>query len=537
LLNNTKFYIPPPGDGVDFKELFKRMTAAGAGRPLGADGFPAGPWTPELLAEAISNIDSNRVGVDLRTVQLWFQENDKGISTANIRWLARIFGCDNPQATSEWQMALSTAYSRLSTKRRHNRKIGYGIPPETLHVTHSATDSDESVSAVGQRTLQLAIGQGRPSGLALRSEALFSSGSPLNLPAAVFAGATALGFLSYVTGVHSVTFTRMKDVTKQVGFLWAPNWTIVFMVLLPLFIAVVIELLIFWKSGERLKLGAPCEKIDSLNAWRRIVESSASTYWAVFVVCIVFAGVIQWIEVCLVPLVRGNGDYAMDWGKIAIVHPDVISVPEAILFTGLSYAYMAVCFYLFFVGLILLYSVVNDFSALIKTVNFQSESELLDRVDEFTLKAINAIFRCTILGLFVAICMKTQSAYLSSPSSDIATWLVDDMFSAISGNSILATGVAYRNPTHYSSLLVVVSTCIVFAFACMRLGISIRFRNILWRMAAVVTLLLAAYLLIDAFSGFSILLALALLCALVGLLFPGFGSWKASDLGAGLHVS
>ncbi|MDV4165797.1 hypothetical protein R1538_32380, partial [Rhizobium leguminosarum] len=115
---NGKLFLSPPKDGSDFKELFKQLTAAGAGRPLGSDGFPAGPWTPELLAEAISQIDSNRTGVDLRTVQLWFQENEKGISTTNIRWLARVFGCDDPVATSEWQMELSAAQSRLTAKRR-----------------------------------------------------------------------------------------------------------------------------------------------------------------------------------------------------------------------------------------------------------------------------------------------------------------------------------------------------------------------------------------------------------------------------------
>jgi hypothetical protein len=94
LIKNGKFFLPPPRGESDFKELFKQLAAAGAGRPIASDGFPAGPWTPELLAEAISQIASNRTGVDLRTVQLWFQENDKGISNANIRWLARIFGCD-----------------------------------------------------------------------------------------------------------------------------------------------------------------------------------------------------------------------------------------------------------------------------------------------------------------------------------------------------------------------------------------------------------------------------------------------------------
>jgi hypothetical protein len=73
LIKNGKYFLSPPQDGSDFKELFKRLAAAGAGRPLGDDGFPAGPWTPERLAETISQIDSNRIGVDLRTVQLWFK--------------------------------------------------------------------------------------------------------------------------------------------------------------------------------------------------------------------------------------------------------------------------------------------------------------------------------------------------------------------------------------------------------------------------------------------------------------------------------
>ena len=53
LFKNGKLFLPPTGDGSNFKELFKRLAAAGAGRPLGKEGFPAGSWTPELLAEAI----------------------------------------------------------------------------------------------------------------------------------------------------------------------------------------------------------------------------------------------------------------------------------------------------------------------------------------------------------------------------------------------------------------------------------------------------------------------------------------------------
>lgn len=77
-------------------------------------------------------------------------------------------------------------------------------------------------------------------------------------------------------------------------------------------------------------------------------------------ICVLFAGLFQWIGVSLIPLMKGGGNYATDWGSLAIVRPEVISVPEAVVFTGLAYLYMCLCFYLFFVGLILLYTVIHD---------------------------------------------------------------------------------------------------------------------------------------------------------------------------------
>ena len=95
---NGKFFLPPPDDGKDLKELFQFLVQSGAGRALGEDGFAKGPWTPELLATTISELETNDQGIDLRTVQLWFQDNDKGISTENITSLARIFGCGDRTA-------------------------------------------------------------------------------------------------------------------------------------------------------------------------------------------------------------------------------------------------------------------------------------------------------------------------------------------------------------------------------------------------------------------------------------------------------
>ena len=54
LKKNGKFFLPPERKEEDFKVLFARVAATGVGRPVDKDGCPQGPWTPDLLAEAIS---------------------------------------------------------------------------------------------------------------------------------------------------------------------------------------------------------------------------------------------------------------------------------------------------------------------------------------------------------------------------------------------------------------------------------------------------------------------------------------------------
>lgn len=532
LFRNGKLFLPPPKDGSDFKELFKRLTAAGAGRPSGKDGFPAGPWTPELLAEAISQIDSNSNGVDLRTVQLWFQENEKGVSAANIRWLARIFGCDDPVATSEWQIELSAAQSRLTAKRREWKNAGGNIALASPDMPQIAPSDDESSRPAEVARDTDASGPRQRFNLARKSAALFSHGSPLNLPASVFAGITALGFLSYILGIHNVTYVRADGVVKQVGFLWTANWTFVFMVFLPLFFAFVTELVTFWKDEGRLKLVAQGERMQSDDAWVRNVESTSYSYWAVFATCVLFAGFFQWMGVSLIPLMKGGGNYATDWDTLAIVRPEVVSVPEEAVFTGLAYLYMSLCFYLFFAGLILLYTVIHDHWRVSGPAAETPDAGRQHEFYETGLRVMHGIFRCTILGVLVAIVMKLQSAYVTSRGENILAWLVGDMSSAFYGHDDVGAGTSYRRPTHYSSLLVAISTCFVFLYGSIRLGFDTRLRALLWRMSAVVAMLVACYLLIEAFTGFSILLVIGVLLAIFGLVNPECGPWRRARLGS-----
>jgi len=63
-----------------------------------------------------------------------------------------------------------------------------------------------------------------------------------------------------------------------------------------------------------------------------------------------------------------------------------------------------------------------------------------------------------------------------------------------------------------------------------RAGSGSQYKAAFWKMTAVVALLFASYLSIDAFSGFTVLMFAGLLIAIYGLFEPAFGSGRASEV-------
>lgn len=536
LINREKFFLPPPRDGSDFKELFHRLASAGADRPADKDGIPEGPWTPDLLADAISQIDSNGAGVDLRTVQLWFQDNQKGISATNIRWLARVFGCDDPEATSAWQAELSAAQARLATRRREKRGSAEPATPDMVTGLDTGMSGDGAVTVTESDEGGQDARRRRRFNLTGTTESLFG-GSLLNLPSAVFAGAVALGFSSYFLGISNVKAVAPNGFTKQVGFIWAPNWTLLFLVFMPLYFGFVADLLFHWKGEWRVKIVVPDERRSSADAWTRKVEASSFTFWAVFVICVVVAGLLQWVVVRLLPLLEGRSHYAMDWGSLAITHPEIISVPAEIAFTGIAYLYMCLCFYLFFAGLIVLYTVAHDLWQHQVAPDAQGGIGSEPEVSKVGIRVMFAIFRCTILSISVAICMKVQSAYLATSAENIVSWLVGDMVSVFTANRGVDSFTRYSAPNDFSSLILVLATLFVFIYGFVRIDVGSPFRHRLGMMAATVALLVACYFLIGAFVGFSILLSVAWLVATYSLVNPRLWSGTAGKSGGERLVS
>jgi hypothetical protein len=523
LIKNGKFFVAPEGGGADFKALFMRLASSGAGRPVDESGFPQGPWTPDLLAQAISQIDTNLSGIELRTIQLWFQDNDKGISSDNIRWLARVFGCDDPEATGAWQAELSASQSRLVAKRRQERQATGETAQERQDPDSPAMRDVAGLAEFEGQSRQLSDEMVQGFSLPLRSEAFVGRRSPLDLPASVFAGAVALGFFSYFLGIHSVAYERDDGIAKQVGFLWAPNWTFLFMVFMPLFFAFAGDLLVFWKTEGRGKVLAALDSAEGDEEWPHRVETSAYTYWAVLFICIGFAGLFQWISVRLMPLLQGGGRYPIDWGSLATALPDLYSTHQAIAFTAFAYLYMCLCFYLFFVGLILLYTMSHD----LWEIEHPSADESVEPhpgVEWARGRIMRGIFRCTVCGLLIAICMKLQSVYLTTNAASILDWLFRDALSFLSGRRVEDDRANYSSPTHYTSLLIALAATVPFLHGIIRTGLGHRSGAPSVKMVVAVTLLGAAYLLIGAFIGFSMLLGMSVLLATYGLFDPAFGS-------------
>jgi hypothetical protein len=533
LAKNGRFFVPPADTGENFKALFKRLAAAGAGRPVDINGFPEGPWTPDLLTDAISQIDANRAGVELRTVQLWFQDNDKGISSDNIRWLARVFGCNDPEATSSWQAELSASHARLIAERRLRRRDAQSENDLPAEAVDDAAPVDDQVAVDARDENTAEPEPARSFSLAQRSEAMIGRQSVLDLPSLIFAGAVALGFSSLFLGIHSVTYDIALGMPKQVGFLFAPNWTLLFMVFMPLFVAFSSGALSYWKTTGRRRLAARDDSAAGDEGWETKVESSSLTYWAVLFICVFFAGIFQWVSVRLKPLVQGGGNYAIDWGTISLVRPDVISNFSEAAFTALAYSYMAASFYVFFVANIIIYTIASDYRDL-KLITAGNLEDYQSRFADVGDVVIRAAFRCGILGILIASCMKLQAIYLATSSRSIIDWIARDFLALTKG---INAGVEWQNvvsPTQYTSLLIVLVSCFTFIYTFVQIAPDSHSgtRN---RMAAAIFFLILCYLSIGAFDGFSLLLGCAAFLAVYGLVDPRLGGRTGSDKG-GIYV-
>lgn len=229
-------------------------------------------------------------------------------------------------------------------------------------------------------------------------------------------------------------------------------------------------------------------------------------------------------------------DHMLDWNLMAIVRPEVISVPEATVLSMLAFLYTASICFLFLTGLVLLFTLAADFYEISASHKKYENKDQQFKVQTVGIKILCGIFRCTILGILIGTCVKLQATFLLSDGETIVTWLVGDALYAIGSTEEMGGWLEKRSLAHFTSFLLVFSTCSVFIYGFVQIYRVLKLASltdtartwgshkfVLWSMMSVVFLLVANFFLIGQFPGFSIALAVSILSATYCLYDPMLG--------------
>ena len=468
-------------------------------------------------------------------MQVWFQANDNGIGTDNIRWLARIFGCDDPEQTSKWQAELKASKERLTVVRRAKRNS-----------TNDTSIAEYSEPAVGDLTLEEFFSpnfihsqtpmepETKPTvtgiSLALRCEQMFSGPNYLFMPISIWGGLAILWFLAIILDVNSVTYSPIEGIQKQIGFIWSPGWNLGEPIFLPIMLILCASLINVWKESDRSKL-LSYGGVSASDTWYGKVRSFTSSFWAILLICFILIFVVQWVGVYLLPLLANKQDVPMiDWMLIALVRPDVLSTDAAIFISFLGFLYSGLIYWFLFTASLFLFTVSGDFAQICRAKDDRHIPVYNGYAFKTGLKIMETAYRCTILGIMVALCIKLNAAYLVSDAESITGWLWNDTLILLGYTDEEWTWINGSPSSFFTSFLLLFLLCFVFGACLLQVKSGIdktplfaqekkRAAQTWLRMCAVIGILSIGYIMIGQFYGFSLLLGLSVTIALCSFLW------------------
>lgn len=479
LIVNGKFFVPVPDNVSDFKTMFLELVALGAGQKIHNDIIPPQPWTPETLTIALSELGD--VDPDIRTVQLWFQQNTRGISSANMAALARVFGCDDPELTRLWRTTLARSKQNLADRRKKvkTEKTPARLPTEPRpHAVHT----EEKLPWFHTACL-------KP----------FSETNPLTIPSMLWTLMTGLAILAFMFGVADVAY-KVQDYSKQVGYIWAPSWTIGPIIILPLLTMTVTRLLRWWTTNMRPSLSPP-----TTSSWSAITRQFSPIYWSIAVVSFAFIFLLQWYGIHYRSITNATtSGYMIDWTVMSTVRPDVISAPNQLTLSFYGYLVYGLLIYLLLTGITISMMIAFDYSSIVS--NLQATEPKHKPLREAKQRILYASYQTAMLAYLFTLCIKLQSTYLISGGSNIWHWLLSD------AKSFLNIPGAINIPLNYSSipqvtvpiLLVIINT--LFALTVLK---TRRHSNRSGLMVAHILVASLATQTVGTVEGFSLITAIA----------------------------
>ncbi|MEP4627173.1 MAG: hypothetical protein ABJR46_16255 [Tateyamaria sp.] len=404
---DENFVTRPLSRGLDFKELFQDAISARAGLTLGGTVDTSSEWTPSLLAEALAEADPKGRGVDVRTVQNWFQDNDRGISSENIVCLARVFGRGDPDAIAMWRTELRAGNKLLASKRRARRK------------STRSTTSVENATDPQTSTKRAQASQYGQNSIARLSERIFTSSDGFSISILVWAGFFMLCLAAFIAKNHDITYPAGPGLDKQVGFFWSLSWSIECLLLYPASFLLIANLVTFWKRESQRAVQSEGEK----STWNDLIDSLRFPFWVAASVAFVLVFIVQWGGVYLVGLMQTGAPELIDWLLVAHVRPDVITMSEALFVSLLAFSYSGLVYCFYFVGLLLLFAVTEDFHRRATSPDPDFETSFLERAGG---KLQRCIYFSTVIGIFIAVAIQLNAIYLKSDGETSLSWLAND---------------------------------------------------------------------------------------------------------------
>lgn len=506
IINGKYFYVPADGD-ADFKTLFLDLVARGVGKPVNENGNQLSAWSANEFLDALDEISGGDSTLELRSVQLWFSNNQRGVSSQNIALIAQVFGCGDADSIALMRSKLTRANVLLSEKRKNAKK------PRKVSSGTDAISGPTKSATVDPSPHYL--------GLAQRCESLLSFPNVYNLIFLYWAVYVALGLLNYIVGTLSVTYSPSLGLTKQVGFIWAPTLTLLPIVVLPLLILSIAKQNTDWKELLRPQFYPSATQDREAAEWLSCVYSFSFMFWIILILCVCVVFGFQWIGIYLPAYISGVlGDVQVDRYLVTLVRPEVISTTEAAFLSFVGYMYTASYIFIFLLGILFIFIITNDFTDLIKRA--VCKSNLTTSIAER--HVVWNAFRVSVLSIWLATCIKLQVVYLSSDSGNFLSWLLLDVLFTFNLSSEKSGFLDQTSISHFTTFLMASLTAVVFIFHLFSIrramhksvlsGSKCNLQNNAYRnagMCALIILLTFNLAVIGQFSGFSLLLFLSMI--------------------------
>lgn len=304
--------------------------------------------------------------------------------------------------------------------------------PAPLSLTSAARTATRPIIAPDE-PIELPVEPARTGrrSLAERLEHFSEQHETVNFTVFALVGGFLLCMASALADLHLVTQLQ-QGAEKEVGFLYAPNWVITYLILLPLYL--MLFSILIRKRTKLLKLFAQARAIVGADGkavgegallahWNKSLARVSQVLWAFILVVVLQSGQ-EWAKSCLMPLLnRDTSNRVVDWSIVAATRADPVWIWKSILFTGFAYAYMG--FALFIYLAVMLYGVA--LSSFVNRVTETADDIRMTRLSPPLLRELSesaiAIWACAFLGLCAAYVMRLQAGYVVSSYPNVLVFM------------------------------------------------------------------------------------------------------------------